>query len=134
MGHEVPVYILLPFGMHLISVDESGAVKVWDTEAERRLCLIILQYLYIYIIACICHMVITRFSVSDVYLDLTFDPKSFKITALLHPSTYLNKIVFASKQGAMQLWNIRTNTLIYTFSGWDEPVTCLEQVFFNLWR
>ena len=33
-GHEASVYILLPFGMHLISADESGVVKVWDTAEE----------------------------------------------------------------------------------------------------
>lgn len=27
---------------------------------------------------------------------------------LLHPATYLNKILVASSQGSMQLWNIRT--------------------------
>jgi U3 small nucleolar RNA-associated protein 21 len=33
---------------------------------------------------------------------------SFTATHLLHPATYLNKILVASQQGSMQLWNIRS--------------------------
>ena len=32
----------------------------------------------------------------------------FQIAHVIHPSTYINKILVASVQGAMQLWNIRT--------------------------
>jgi U3 small nucleolar RNA-associated protein 21 len=61
---------------------------------------------------------------------MEFSNASFKISTILHPSTYLNKILLGSTQGAMQLWNIHTNKLIYTFNGWDSPVTALEQVSF----
>ncbi|KDQ61049.1 hypothetical protein JAAARDRAFT_152054 [Jaapia argillacea MUCL 33604] len=40
---------------------------------------------------------------------------NFTATSLLHPATYLNKILIASTQGSLQLWNIRTQTLIHTF-------------------
>ena len=36
---------------------------------------------------------------------ITFDP-GFTATSLLHPATYLNKVVVASSQGSMQLWNV----------------------------
>ena len=45
----------------------------------------------------------------------------------VHPSTYLNKILLGSQQGQLQLWNIRTNKLIYTFTGWGSPVLVLSQ-------
>ena len=35
-------------------------------------------------------------------------PHDFRITCLLHPSTYLNKVLLGSQDGRMQLWNIRT--------------------------
>ena len=47
--------------------------------------------------------------------------------SVVHPSTYLNKLLLGSKQGQLQLWNIRTNKLIYTFAGWDSPILCLSQ-------
>lgn len=96
-GHECAVQILLPFGPHLISVDESSNLKVWDIKAE------------------------------SLYLELSFDDKLFTITAAVHPSTYINKILLGSHQGALQLWNIRTSKLVYTFSGWGSAVTALEQ-------
>jgi U3 small nucleolar RNA-associated protein 21 len=33
---------------------------------------------------------------------------NFSATSILHPATYLNKVVVASSQGDMQLWNTRT--------------------------
>ncbi|GBM39833.1 hypothetical protein AVEN_45791-1 [Araneus ventricosus] len=42
---------------------------------------------------------------------------NFSISAIVHPSTYLNKILLGSLQGSLQLWNLRTNKLIYTFDG-----------------
>ena len=32
----------------------------------------------------------------------------FTAITLLHPSTYLNKVLVASREGTMQLWNVRT--------------------------
>ncbi len=68
------------------------------------------------------------FSPSEVFLQLTFDNTTFQITALLHPSTYINKVLFGSKQGSLQLWNLHSNKQIYTFPGWNSAVTALEQV------
>ncbi|KAJ3255449.1 hypothetical protein HK103_006266 [Boothiomyces macroporosus] len=47
------------------------------------------------------------------------------VTHLLHPSTYLNKIllVFDNK---VQLWNIRTVSKLYEFK-FNSPVTCMTQ-------
>ncbi|KAJ8961645.1 hypothetical protein NQ314_005897 [Rhamnusium bicolor] len=81
-GHTRKVHLMIPFGAHLISVDEKSSVKIWDIKAEML---------------------------------------------LLHPSTYLNKILFASDKGEMQLWNINKAKLIYTFKSWNAAVTCLEQ-------
>ncbi|KAK4689525.1 hypothetical protein P7C73_g546, partial [Tremellales sp. Uapishka_1] len=39
--------------------------------------------------------------------EITFHA-SFTATSLLHPATYLNKIIVGSQQGELQLWNIRT--------------------------
>ncbi|EIN07245.1 Utp21-domain-containing protein [Punctularia strigosozonata HHB-11173 SS5] len=47
--------------------------------------------------------------------SIEFSP-GFTATTLLHPATYLNKVLVASSEGSMQLWNIRTQTLIHTFS------------------
>ncbi|KAH9484417.1 U3 small nucleolar RNA-associated protein 21-like protein [Psilocybe cubensis] len=56
-------------------------------------------------------------STSDEELEsmVSFDP-TFSATFILHPATYLNKVVVASSQGGMQLWNTRTNTCIHQFS------------------
>lgn len=97
IGHKTPIRIMCTFGVHLISVDESSLVKIWDIKAET------------------------------IFMELTFRNKIFNITTILHPSTYINKILFGSEQGQMQLWNIHNAKLIYTFKGWKIPITCLEQ-------
>lgn len=96
-GHKKPIHLLLPFGAHLISVDESSAVKIWDIKGE------------------------------NVFFELTFGNDTFQITTILHPSTYINKILLGSEQGSMQLWNVNTAKLIYTFKGWNSAISCLEQ-------
>lgn len=58
-------------------------------------------------------------------LELNFD-KNFKITTLCHPPTYLNKFLLGSEQGKLQLWNLRTTKLIYTFKGWNSKILVTE--------
>ncbi|XP_003704996.2 WD repeat-containing protein 36 [Megachile rotundata] len=96
-GHAHTVHSLLPFGPHLISVDENSDVKVWDIKSE------------------------------ELVLELNFGNNIFKITTLMHPNTYLNKILFGSEQGQLQLWNLKLAKCIYTFNGWKAPVTVIEQ-------
>lgn len=60
-------------------------------------------------------------------MDLPFSKDSFEISALMHPSTYVNKILLGSRQGSLQLWNLRTQKLIYSFGGWNSAVTVIEQ-------
>ena len=88
---------MLPFGPHLIAVDETNLLKVWDIKAE------------------------------EVSSELNFNAASFEISALIHPVTYINKILLGSVQGSMQLWNLKTAKQVYTFDGWESPITILEQ-------
>ena len=60
-------------------------------------------------------------------MNLRFDPSTFQLTCMLHPVTYLNKILFASQQGSMQLWNIKTSSLVYTFKSFQSPICILKQ-------
>ncbi|EGD76204.1 hypothetical protein PTSG_00909 [Salpingoeca rosetta] len=96
--HAAPVHILLPFGTHLISVDTANVINVFDVASEELFCTI------------------------DELPAATF-----KVSCVFHPSTYLNKILLGSKQGALQLWNIRTRTLVHTFKGWGSGVSCVAQ-------
>lgn len=43
-----------------------------------------------------------------------------------HPPTYLNKMLFGSQEGTIQLWNLKTKKLVYGFKGWGSPVLCIE--------
>lgn len=96
-GHKDNIHLMLPFGAHLLSIDNGNELRVWDIKSEA------------------------------VQLQLNFDLKVFKITTILHPSTYVNKILLGSEQGSMQLWNLSTAKLIFTFPGWGCAVSCLEQ-------
>ncbi|CAI5689158.1 unnamed protein product [Oreochromis niloticus] len=96
-GHEQEVRLLLPLGDQLISADSGGDVIVWDVQS------------------------------GEVYLRLHFDPATFDVSAMMHPSTYLNKVLLGSSQGALQLWNIKTSKLLFTFAGWSAGVTVLQQ-------
>ncbi|TPX62210.1 hypothetical protein SpCBS45565_g07059 [Spizellomyces sp. 'palustris'] len=65
-------------------------------------------------------------TIGELYNELTF-PESFRVTCAMHPSTYLNKVLFGSQQGSMQLWNLRTLRLLYEFPSLGSPITFLTQ-------
>ncbi|XP_046440161.1 WD repeat-containing protein 36-like [Daphnia pulex] len=96
-GHEKPIHLMLPFGQHLLAVDETNNLKVWDINA------------------------------AEVSFELDFNPDTFSISAMVHPVTYLNKILFGSMQGTMQLWNLKTGKMVFAFNGWKSQITILEQ-------
>ncbi|XP_064385749.1 WD repeat-containing protein 36-like isoform X4 [Halichondria panicea] len=97
LGHEGEVQFILPFGEHLISIDDSNVMRIWHSVSK------------------------------ELYGEMHFDVCSFTILSALHPSTYLNKLLLGSQQGQLQLWNIRTSKLVYTFKGWGSAVQILAQ-------
>ncbi|POY75072.1 hypothetical protein BMF94_1701 [Rhodotorula taiwanensis] len=63
------------------------------------------------------------------YATLEF-PTGFTATKLVHPASYLNKVVVGSKEGELAVWNIRTGTCIHTFPAQDSArgaITAIEQ-------
>ena len=58
---------------------------------------------------------------------LFYSNEVFKITTLIHPNTYINKVLFGSEQGQMQLWNLKQSKLVYMFRGWGSSIISLEQ-------
>ncbi|XP_063634058.1 WD repeat-containing protein 36 [Cydia splendana] len=94
-GHNAPIHLMLPFGIHLITIDKQNHLKVFDIKEE------------------------------SIYLELKFQD-GFTVSTICHPPTYLNKILLGSKQGPLQLWNLHTSKLVYTFKGWKARVLVLE--------
>ncbi len=43
-------------------------------------------------------------------------------TTLVHPMTYLNKVIIGFEDGRSELWNIKTEKLIHTFSPFDSAI------------
>ncbi|CAG8455276.1 13892_t:CDS:10 [Ambispora leptoticha] len=62
----------------------------------------------------------------ELYTELEFVER-FTVSTIVHPHTYLDKILVGSIQGTMEIWNIRTNKLIYSFSSFGSPITTLTQ-------
>ncbi|XP_056393450.1 WD repeat-containing protein 36 [Hyla sarda] len=96
-GHDAEIHLVLPFGDHVISVDTNNTVIIWDVQSQEE------------------------------YLQLNFDKSNFTVSAIMHPSTYLNKILLGSQQGTLQLWNVKSNKLLFTFPGWQAGVTVIQQ-------
>lgn len=66
-------------------------------------------------------------NISELENEITFH-SSFSATTLIHPATYLNKVLVGGSNGETQLWNIRSCSLIHTFSATsDSPVTAISQ-------
>lgn len=96
-GHKKPIHILLPVAQCLISIDQDSTLKLWDIKTEKEL------------------------------MEFPYSNVTFQVTCVIHPHTYLNKILLGSKQGKLQLLNINTSKIIHTFFGWNSEITFLEQ-------
>ncbi|OZJ06003.1 hypothetical protein BZG36_01098 [Bifiguratus adelaidae] len=59
---------------------------------------------------------------SSIELGNNFTP-----TCVLHPDTYLNKVVVGTSEGVLLIYNIKTSSLIYQFKSFDSPITCIVQ-------
>ncbi|KAJ3413691.1 hypothetical protein HDV05_007679 [Chytridiales sp. JEL 0842] len=57
---------------------------------------------------------------------ITFS-NGFHVKSMVHPSTYVNKMLFIDDQGKMQLWNIQTMTMLYEFADYGSGITAITQ-------
>ncbi|KAJ1845509.1 rRNA-processing protein utp21, partial [Coemansia sp. RSA 2708] len=85
------------FGDHIIGISADNAVVVWDRGSR------------------------------ELFTALEFAREAFQVTAVVHPSTYVNKIVVGSAQGGMQVWNIQTRRCLYEFKSVGSGIACLVQ-------
>ncbi|KAJ2550053.1 rRNA-processing protein utp21 [Coemansia sp. RSA 1933] len=88
---------LMQFGDQILAISEDNAVVVWSWKT------------------------------GEVFTELEFAAETFQVTSVVHPSTYVNKIVVGSAQGTMQVWNIQSRRCLYEFKGFGAGITCMEQ-------
>jgi len=94
---------IILFGSQLLALTEDGRrMLMWETSEGGRRCSFHLESP--------CSFEPTAMS-STIQFDL-----GFTATSILHPATYLNKVLVASSEGHMQLWNIRTKSLLTFYS------------------
>lgn len=96
-GHSAKVNQLLIFGEHVLSVDVEGNIFIWQFKGIDK----------------------NPAPIGHIKLEDEFSP-----SCIMHPDTYLNKVVLGSQEGALQLWNISTKKKIFEFKGWGSSITC----------
>jgi U3 small nucleolar RNA-associated protein 21 len=57
--------------------------------------------------------------ISHTYFPAPIEAPDATVTAIVHPQTYLNKVVIGWSTGALELWNFRTSKLIHRFKNVD---------------
>ncbi|XP_064997081.1 uncharacterized protein LOC135632435 [Musa acuminata AAA Group] len=93
--HEEKVNLLLVFGDHVLSIDVKGNIFIWSFRG----------------------MELNHEPVGHILLDDKFSP-----SCIMHPDTYLNKVIIGSHEGQLQLWNISTKKKLFEFKGWSSSV------------
>ena len=107
--HNTNISKLYVFGDLLMSISKENLVVMWMLSRNKGYSV---EYL-------------DKFSLIQNNMDLPIDDErlldngltsnAINITVILHPSTYLNKILLASDCGQLHLWNIRSKKCIYRF-------------------
>lgn len=95
--HCARVNHLLLFGDYILSADLEGNIFLWAFKAIEE-------------------------NISPVGHILLGD--EFTPSCIMHPDTYINKVIVGGQEGSLQLWNISTKKKLYDFKGWDSPVVC----------
>ncbi|KAI8868541.1 YVTN repeat-like/Quino protein amine dehydrogenase [Ramicandelaber brevisporus] len=100
-----PIFSLLQLGTnHVVGLAENSVLSIWESSTGNLA------------------------SSIDLNAGSTEDESSeFTASAIVHPATYINKVIVGSLQGRLQLWNIKTRTLVYEFAKLSSPITCLVQ-------
>ncbi|KAJ1667854.1 rRNA-processing protein utp21 [Coemansia sp. RSA 1813] len=88
---------LTQFGDQILAISEDNTIVIWDWKK------------------------------GEIFTEIEFESESFQVTSLVHPSTYVNKIVVGSAQGAMQVWNIQTRRCLYEFKSFGAGISCMVQ-------
>ncbi|KAG2607487.1 hypothetical protein PVAP13_4NG249500 [Panicum virgatum] len=95
--HEEKVNMLYLFGEYVLSADVKGNIFIWAFKGAEP----------------------NSEPVGSISLGDKFTP-----SCIMHPDTYLNKVIVGSEESSLQLWNISTKKKLYDFKGWDSPVRC----------
>jgi U3 small nucleolar RNA-associated protein 21 len=106
-GHTGKVKLLTTFGQLLLSYGSDGVIITWNltTHAEEN-----------------------RIVLKDAGIVSENNQNSpAKITAWMHPSTYLNKMVLGDAEGRMYVLNVRTGKCVYTFSSAGSEISTMCQ-------
>ncbi|KAK9106301.1 hypothetical protein Syun_022312 [Stephania yunnanensis] len=98
-GHNEKVNLLLLFGEHILSVDIKGNLFIWTFKGIEQ------------------NQNLTP--LGHILLEEKFSP-----SCIMHPDTYLNKVLIGSEEGSLQLWNISTKKKLYEFNGWKSSICC----------
>ncbi|KAF5748637.1 Transducin family protein / WD-40 repeat family protein [Tripterygium wilfordii] len=93
--HNMKVNSLLLFGEHILSVDGDGDMFIWAFKGVD----------------------VNLVPIGHIKLDDKFSP-----TCIMHPDTYLNKVLLGSQEGSLQLWNVSTKKKLYEFKGWNSSI------------
>lgn len=95
--HNAKVNLLLLFGEQILSVDVGGNMFMWTFKGIQQ----------------------NLAPIGHVMLEDKFSP-----SCIMHPDTYLNKVILGSEEGSLQLWNISTKQKLYEFKGWKSSICC----------
>ncbi|CAO2838503.1 unnamed protein product [Amaranthus hypochondriacus] len=96
-SHSAKIKLLYLFGDHILSVDVDGHMFIWAFKGIEQ----------------------NLEPISHIVLEDEFLP-----TCIVHPDTYLNKVILGGQKGNLQLWNVNTKKKLYDFKGWNSPISC----------
>ncbi|GAQ79609.1 WD repeat-containing protein [Klebsormidium nitens] len=95
-GHTGKIVQLLVLGSHLLSIGDDRKLLLWP---------------------------LGRPDVTEPEAEIELED-GFQPTTIMHPDTYLNKVLIGSEDGRLQLWNISSRQMVFQFDGWKSPVRC----------
>lgn len=102
--HTSAITSMLIVGKHLVTVDEDGNLLTWELPHGAK----------------------DLPSKSPVVLSRVFLPPDFVVSCIVHPHTYINKVLLAARDGRTLLLNLSSRKIIHIFNAFPSPITVME--------
>ena len=119
--HQTNIMQLYIFGNYLISISKDNTIVMWSLIRSNGYNV---EYYDQF------NLIRNNRFLQDDVNNSNFDNNKelLNVTSILHPNTYLNKILIASDDGHLDLWNVRSKKCIYRFTQFiNKEITTVVQ-------
>ncbi len=117
-------FLLVGSGRHIIAMKRGKEIWRLTTDQKDHITHLLAFGSYICATTTKNQLLVYDLNTLELHIHITLSIQG-DVTCLLHPPTYLNKLVVGDSEGRLQIWNIRTGSIIHRTESFGHPITTI---------